>query len=276
MEKNETLRTKAFRLWKKARLPRFLNRRGPKRTPAWKVYLAYLEYTNHAPSYRRTSKFMVDYHHEQRHWTTWQKAVAKWPAWVWDCLKVASVDDDPCEVAAVDGTTLARSNPSQHYLRRIDSDGHVNRPVQQIVLVDVPRRKFLAWRIRAKPRGEKCDVPYLFGRCPNTVDLVLMDKGFDSEPLHEWLRERGVWSIAPTRKGCKRGRYRRQLRDCFDHALYWQRNIVESLISAVKRLFGGHLRARTWRAQRAEVYARLISYNIGAYIRTLLSTEPFI
>ncbi|MBU0979377.1 MAG: transposase [Nanoarchaeota archaeon] len=267
MKKRLTLKDKAYHLWKQAGLPDFFNRKGPKRTPAWKTYLAYLEYTNHAPSYRRAANFMVDYHHERRHWTTWQKAIAKWPFWVWDALADVSVEDEPCEIAAIDGTTLARSNPSQHYLRRIGAEGRVSRPVQGVLLVDVERRKFLAWRVRATPRGEKCDVPYLFGRCPNSVDLVLMDKGFDSEPLHEWLRDHGVWSIAPTRKGCKRGRYRKQLRDCFDHALYWQRNIVESLISAVKRLYGVHLRARSWRAQRAEVYARLISYNIGAKIK---------
>ncbi|MBU0979845.1 MAG: hypothetical protein KJ709_03490, partial [Nanoarchaeota archaeon] len=48
-----------------------------------------------------------------------------------------------------------------------------------------------------------------------------------------------------------------------------------ALISAVKRLYGVHLRARTWRAQRAEIYSRLISYNIGAEKTTLLSTEPY-
>jgi len=264
MREKETLKEKAFRLWKKAGLPDFFNHKGPKKTPAWLVYACYLEYTNHAPAWRRVADFMISYHDVERHWTAWQKALAKWPAWVWDALRDASVGDEPCEVAAIDGTTMARSNPSQHYLYRIDSDGKVSRPVQQVVLVDVCRRKFLSWRVRAKPRGEKCDVRYLIENSPVLPDGVLMDKGFDSEPLHTYLRDQGVWSVAPTRKGCKRGRYRKQLRDCFDWCLYWQRNIVESLFSAIKRLFGVHLRARSWRAQRAEIYNRLISYNIGA------------
>ena len=273
MRERETLKDKAYRQWRAARLPKFLNKKGPKRTPARDVYLAHLEYTNHASAWRRAANFMDDYHNKKRHWTTWQKAIAKWPLWVWEALAIASAGDEPCEVAAIDGTTLARSNPSQHYLRRIDSDGHVKRPIQEMLMVNVKRRKFLAWRIRAIPRGEKCDVPYLVQHSPVLSDLVLMDKGFDSNPLHTWLREHGTWSIAPVRKGCRRGMYRKQLRDCFDWSIYWQRNIIESMISAVKRLFGVYVRARTWRAQRAEIYARLISYNIGACLRSLLSTQ---
>lgn len=135
-------------------------------------------------------------------------------------------------------------------------------------MVDVEHRKFLAWRVRAKPRGEKCDVPYLIKKSPTNINLAVMDKGFDSEKLHRLLREQGIYSIAPVRKNCRRGTYRKQLRDCFDYALYWQRNIVESLISATKRLFGAHIRARTWRAQRAEIFCRLIAYNLGNKITT--------
>lgn len=136
-------------------------------------------------------------------------------------------------------------------------------------MVDVKRRKFLSWRFRAIPRGEKVDVPYLVRRSPIIPGTVLMDKGFDSNPLHIWLRDHSIWSVAPVRKDCKRGRYRKQLRDCFDHGLYWQRNLVECLIGVVKRLFGSHMRARKAYMQRAELYAKLIAYNVGGlYIAT--------
>lgn len=266
MKKKERLRDKAFQLWKAAKLPEFLNKKGPKKTPCWRIYLAYLEYTTHAPAWRRAANFMEDYHNLPRHWTTWQKAISKWPASVWDALAKASVKEKSCEWSAIDGTTLSRSDASQHYLKRIDREQPIGRPVQQVILIDVEHRKFLAWRFRATPRGEKCDVPYLIQHSPIIPEGVLMDKGFDSNPLHTFLRNEGIWSIAPVRKRCKRGNFRRQLRDCFDWLLYWQRNIVESLISAVKRLYGSHIRARTARMQRAEVYTRLISYNIKTII----------
>jgi hypothetical protein len=264
MKAREALKDKAKRLWKAAGLPKFLNKYGPKKTPGWMIYLCHLEYTTHAPAWRRAAAFMTEYHQKPRHWTAWQKAIAKWPQWVWDALGKASAADCTGNLTALDGTTTGRSNPSQHFLHRIDRDGRVARPVQAVVLIDVERRKFLAWRVRATPRGEKCDVPYLIHHSPVLPELVLMDKGFDSNPLHTWLRDRGVWSIAPVRKRCRRGQYRKQLRDCFDWVLYWQRNIVESLFSAVKRLFGVYVRARTARTQRAELFSRFIAYNIGA------------
>jgi len=267
MKKEETLKDKAKRLWKAAGLPKFLNKYGPKKTPGWLIFLCHLEYTVHAPSWRRAMNFMVDYHEKSRHWTSWQKAISKWQQWVWDALAKASAGNLPCEVAAIDGTTMARSNPSQHYIKKINCD-LCTHPIQEVVMIDVKHRKFLSWRIRAKARGEKCDVPYLIEHSSVLPELVLMDKGFDSQPLHTYLRDVGVWSVAPVRKGCAHGHYRKQLRDCFDWPLYWQRSIIECLFSAVKRLFGSHVRARTARMQRAEISSKFIAYNIGAILLT--------
>lgn len=262
MKKRETLKDKAYRLWHEAGLPEFLNKYGPKVTPAWKVFWCHLEYVEHAPNWRDAADFMIDYHKLNRHFTTWQKAISKWPQWVWDALGEVSVGEDECELAAVDGTSLSRTNASYHYVKRIDRKNIMKRPIQAVVMVDVLKRKFLSWRIRAKPRGEKCDVPYLINHSPTLPETLLMDKGFDSDPLHSWIRNQGVYSVAPVRKGCKRGRYRRQLRDCFDYGLYWQRNIVESLIGAVKRKYGSHIKSRKARMQRAEISIKLIAYNL--------------
>ena len=207
---------------------------------------------------------MEEYHNKNRHWTTGQKGIQKWPAWVWDTLARASVDYEECETAAIDGTGFSRTNASQYYLKRIDSEGKVKRHTQAVVMVDVERRKFLSWRFRAKPRGETRNVPYLVKHAPAKPELVLMDKGFDSNPLHSWFRERGIWSVAPVKKNCRSGRYRRQLRDCFDYDLYWQRNVVECLTGVVKRLFRSYVRARKARMQRAEISMKFLAYNIGA------------
>ena len=273
MRKKRTLKEKAFHLWKKAGLPKFFNKYGPKTAPERQTYLCYLEYTVHAPAWRRAANFMEKYHKRNRHWTTWQKAIQKWPAWVWDALAQASVDYEECETAAIDGTGFSRTNASQYYLKRIDSQNKIKHHTQAVVMVDVERKKFLSWRFRTKPRGETRDVPYLVKRTPTRPETILMDKGFDSNPLHSWIRERGIWSVTPVRKGCKRGRYRKQLRDCFDYGLYWQRNSVECLIGVVKRLFGSHVRARKARMQRAEISMKFIAYNIGQN-PPRLSTEP--
>lgn len=264
MKRKRTLKEKAYGLWRKARLPKYVNRFGPKGTPAWIFYLGHLVYTTFCHCWRRTAQFMAEFYGIHLHWTTWQRAIAKWSRWIWLAIGHASVGEADCSIAAIDGSGISRSNPSQHYLKRIDQGGKMARPLQEIVMIDVKRRKFLSWRIRAKPRGEICDVPYLLDMSPIVPEGILMDKGFDSNPLHSLLRERGIWSVAPVRKGCKRGQYRRQLRDCFDWPLYWQRNLVESLIGAVKRLFGASVKARSARMQYAELANRFIAYNISA------------
>ena len=113
------------------------------------------------------------------------------------------------------------------------------------------------------------DVKYLVKRSIQGIELVLMDKLYDSEKLHRYLREQGIFSIAPVKKNWARGQLRKQLKDCFDYALYWQRNLIESLFSALKRLFGNNLRSFSARTQRAEIYMRMIAYNLGAVIREI-------
>ena len=264
MKKKRTLKEKVLRLWKRAGLPDYFNKYGPKQTPAWEFYLAYMEYVVHAPSWRRTANFMTDYHGKSQHWTTWHKAIQKWPMWVWDRLAIASIDYAECKLAAIDGTGISRTCASHHYLRRIDSMYKIKRHTQLMAMVDVKKKKFLSWRFRAKPRGETLDVPYLIRKAPVRLETVLMDKGYDSNPLHTFLREEArIWSVAPVRKGCKRGRYRKEMRDYFDYGLYWQRNAVECLFGVIKRLFGSHIRAQKAPMQRAEISAKLIAYNIG-------------
>ena len=57
-----------------------------------------------------------------------------------------------------------------------------------------------------------------------------------------------------------------ELKDCFDYSLYWQRNLVECLFSALKRLFGTSLSSLSAKTQRAELYMRLIAYNLGYFL----------
>jgi len=172
----------------------------------------------------------------------------------------------PIEVAAIDGTSLQRYNPSEHYLKRIDRLGKTSVPVYINAMIDVIRRKFVAVRHHTKKSGEIRDVKYLVNQTISEIELILMDKAYDSEKLHRFLREIGIFSVAPVKKNWARGQLRKQLKDCFDYALYWQRNLIESLFSALKRLFGNSLSSVSAKTQRAEIYMRMIAYNLGAII----------
>ena len=162
-----------------------------------------------------------------------------------------------------------------HYLKRIDRENKISVPIYLNVMVDVLKRKFVAVRHHAKKSGEVPDVYYFFKQSPKEIGLAIMDKLYDSEKLHRFLRERGTYSIIPVKKNWSKGQYRKQLKNCFDYCLYWQRNLIESLFSALKRLFGNHLRGLTARTQRAEIYMRLIAYNLGAILMEIFYYAAF-
>ena len=266
MKKEERLVNKIKRLLRHIGCPRWLHKFGPKKFSSWQLVLGLFIKEVFRLSYRRAMKFLDEFYRYRPHWTTLQKFRKRMPLSFWQNLLAYTVKG-PIEIAAIDGTSLQRSNPSTHYLKRIDRGKNISVPIYLNAMVDVVRRKFVAIRHHAKKAGEVADVPYLVEQCKEDIELILMDKAYDSEKLHRYLREEGIWSVAPVKKNWSKGQLRKQLKDCFDYGLYWQRNLIESLFSALKRLFGIHLCGLTARTQRAEIYMRLIAYNLGARIQ---------
>jgi transposase len=265
MEKQKRLVNKIRRLVRKAGLPRFLNRFGTKKFLLWQLCLGLMIKEVFRLSYRRAMKFLDEFYDVKMHWTTLQKFRQRVPIFLWQNLLKHTLENK-IAVAAIDGTSLQRHNPSMHYLKRIDRGKKISVPIYLNAAVDVIRRKFVSVRHHSKKAGEVKDVPYLIKQYPAEIELVLMDKLYDSEILHRFFRERGTYSVVPVKKNWAKGQLRKQLKDYFDYTLYWQRNLIESLFSALKRLFGNHLRGLTARTQRAEVYMRMIAYNLGARI----------
>ena len=263
MKKQERLVNKVKRLIRQAGLPRWLHRYGPKKFLLWQLCIGLLIKEVFRLSYRRAMKFLEEFYNIKMHWTTLQKCRKRLPLFIWQTL-LSSTVDAPISVGAIDGTSMQRSNPSEHYLKRIDRETRTAIPIYLNAMIDVVQRKFVAVRHHAAKSGEAADVSYLVEQSQQEIELVLMDKAYDSEKLHRYLREQGIFSVAPVKKNWAKGQYRKQLRDCFDYGLYWQRNLIECLFSALKRLFGNHLRGLTARTQRAEIYMRLIAYNLGA------------
>ncbi len=265
MKKRNTIVNKVKHLLRQSGLPAYLHNKGPKKFRFWQLCLGLLVKEVFRLSYRRAAAFLREFYGIEMHWTTLQKCRKRAPLSVWQRL-LRMTADNFVHVAAIDGTGLQRSNPSSYYLKRIDHN-KVTYPIMIMSMVDIIRRKFLSVKHHKGRCGEIADAPYLVKQFPNEIDLILMDKAYDSEKLHRWLRQQGIYSIAPVKKNWAKGQLRKQLMECFDHGLYWQRNIIESLFSALKRLFGTLLHARSARTQRAELYMRLIAYNLRARIK---------
>ena len=274
MKKEERLNRKIYRLLQTAGVPRWIHHFGPKKFQTWILCLGLVIKQVYQLSYRRAAKFLSEYYTINIHFTTLQKAAERLPRNLWQSLLAATIDYDSVYLAAADGTGFSRSGPSHHYLKRIDRAGPVGRPVQMICMIDVEKRKFLAGVFFAKPYGEAKRIPTLHKQSMVTPEVLLLDKGFDAEWLHQWLEEHGTFSVAPVRKKCKKGKHRKLMRDCIDWSLYWQRNIVECLFSALKRIFGDTVKSQKSPMINAEMFCRLIAYNIGAYNIGLFLQSP--
>lgn len=274
MKKEERLNRKIYRLLQRAGIPRWIHHFGPKKFQTWMLCLGLIVKQVYRLSYRRAAKFLAEYYTLDLHFTTLQKAAERLPRKLWQSLLAATIGHEEVYLAAADGTGFSRSGPSYHYLKRIDRTGPVGRPVQAITMIDVEKRKFLAGVFYAKPYGEAKRIPTLHRQSSVTPEVLLLDKGFDAEWMHQWLKEHGTFSVAPVRKNCRRGRHRRLMRDCMDWCLYWQRNIVECLFSALKRLFGATVKSQKSPMINAEMFCRLIAYNIGACIIGLFLLSP--
>ncbi len=161
MEKEKRLDTKIKRLFKAAGHPRYYHQMGPKKFETWILCLGLVIKQVYQLSYRRAMHFLEEFYHVSLHWTTLQKAAKRFPKSLWQSLLAATTTVDVVCLAAVDGTRFSRSGPSHYFLKRIDREGPVGRPVQAVAMIDVERRKFLAGSFFAKPYHEAQRVPAL-------------------------------------------------------------------------------------------------------------------
>jgi len=98
------------------------------------------------------------------------------------------------------------------------------------------------------------------------IKLVVLDKGYDAEHVHVFIREvLGAESIIPARNENvaihrTEGRYRKQMKRGYSKKKYHQRSKNETVNSVVKRKWGDGTLALSWRNQNKEIIFRLILY----------------
>ena len=110
--------------------------------------------------------------------------------------------------------------------------------------------------------------PQLFRQMTGIVSMWIMvlDKGYDAEPIHKMIRNQNVISMIPVRgKDCMisrtKGRYRKQMRREFDESLYHQRSKAETVFSVIKRRFGSEIKSQNHSMKEKELLYRVLAYN---------------
>ena len=258
--------TKLFRkvkgLLKRAKLPRWLHRFGPKTYELFAHVFALLVRELCKLSYRKVSNLLNGLGVSTPSYSALAKMVKRVPRALWNALFNATVTFDFTNVAAVDGTYYSRSSPSFHYLKRTNASPP-RAQVQVNALLDTRRKKWLAIRTRLKRVHELRDTPRLIQHAP-PMNTLVADKASDSESFHRTLElDYHIQPHVPVRKGVKKGMYRKKHSACFRTRTYHRRSLIESAFSKNKRTQGQAVKNRLAKTIRTELTLRYTNDNLN-------------
>jgi hypothetical protein len=180
---------------------------------------------------------------------------------------------------AMDSTGFARALASPYDQLRAGTRYHARTWLQWSVAVWTDPLVLCGQVADRGPRGDHGEfrplVTQTLARLPLT--RLLADGGYDSEANHRWLREDlGIASIIPPvagrpARGLARHPSRRQRQLAFPRKAYGQRWKVETLVSVVKRRFGGAVTARRYWQQVKQTLLRGVTYNLYRAVQLGLS-----
>ena len=260
MKKEERLVNKIKRLLRRLGCPRWLHHYGPKSYELYQHIFAFVVMAVCRLSLRRVHRFLGMFGCRVPTFSALCKSRKRIPPTLFQQALTLTSGGIHKEVA-IDSTGISRTNPSHHYIKRIDSKKPVKSWVKQSTLFDVKQRTIVAIRVRSKPRHDIKDAEYLLKRADIQTTL-LGDTAYDSEKLHEFCWERGIQTQIKPRKNVRRGFYRRKQMKNYSEDRYHQRSLIESGQGSVKRKYGGFTLAVDWRAIRNEAYVKAIAYNL--------------
>jgi hypothetical protein len=266
MSKQNKLVNKVKHLLKKAHVPRFLHYYGPKIYELWQHVFALFVRSYCQLSYRRVAFFLRGVGFKVATKSTLQRYAAKLRLPFWQTILNLTLGRR-IKIGVIDATGLERTKASRHYIKRID--GYRAKPGFYLSLLST-KNKVISLRLRAKKAHDSRDVRYLWNQSKHKPRIMLMDKGYDAEWIHEFFNDEQVYSVAPLRKGAKRGRFRKKLMSNFPKKLYNKRSYGESVFHAFKQKFGASVSSRLIGPARTEVYCRAILHNFFLLISQVL------
>lgn len=273
MGKKSRLERKIHRLLGRLGWPRWLHRFGPKKYEVRQHLMVLLVWSSFHMGFRRAVALLRDLGIVVPTYSAVAKFFHRLSTIMRQRVLAATAGTQRVPVAAIDSTGFARSQPSYHYLRRID--GKIpSIPVKWSIMVATGSKKILSTNARVLSAHDTRDVESLLNRCKAPIGKNTLDKAYDSDKIHELHDERGIISIIPIRKRVKKGFYRRKMRRHYTDRLYHRREMVEMTFSVVKRRTGGSVRCHKARNIRGELDLRAIAYNLKVARKTTFSTQP--
>jgi hypothetical protein len=265
MNKESKFIRKIKRLLKRLGMPRWLHRYGPKIYEFLEHFYALILRHYCRLSYRRVRNLLDNLGFRCPSKSALQATAAKLGTSFWD--KILKATSGQPYLLAIDSTGFSRSNPSYHYLRRIDG-GIPKIPVKASIAFDTRRKKVVAARIRVLPAHDIKDVKTLLKKSNPAVFVA--DKAYDAAWLHEFCRDENIKAHIPIRDFGKPRFHRWDARQIatkhFRSKSYHRRELAESGNHSIKQTMGASVSSKRARTIRSELFGRLACYNLFYWI----------
>ena len=258
--KQRNLQIKIKRFLKKLKIPEFLHRFGPKKYKLEDHISNLLVMQICRTSLRRTELIADLFGKKCPTYSALCKSRKRIPLELWQKLLRLTAGLSSGKVA-VDGTGFNKTNPSFHYLKRIDGVNPKNY-TKLSALLDLETKKFLVMRIRTTPRHDMQDVKYLLKRI-SEVKVFYADKGYCAEWLYEWCYWNGIQTYIPQKRNVKLKGFRKIQLKNWNQKEYNKRSNIESGFSAIKKKYGGNVRAKKIEGMRVEIMCKGIAHNLN-------------
>jgi hypothetical protein len=261
MKKENKLIRKIKRLLKRLGMPRWLHKYGPKRYEFFEHFFALIVRHYCRLSYRRVKKLLNNFDITCPSKSALQATAAKLGTRFWD--RVLKFTSGNPYLLAIDSTGFSRSNPSYHYLKRIDGK-NPKIPVKVSIAFDTCQKKVTAARIRVLPAHDIRDAKILLQHSKPKVFVA--DKAYDATWLHEFCRDENIKAHIPIREYGKprfhRWNARHSAAKQFRKKTYHRRELVESGNHSIKQTMGSSVSSKKARNIKSELFGRLACHNI--------------
>jgi len=217
------------------------------------------------------------------HFTTLQKFVQRTPKTLFEklvraCRKLLGLKNIE---ASIDGTGFSNTNPSHHYIKRVDGV-EVKNYTKTVFLADNKTKLILNIKTHSDNASETLDFIPLVKDLKKVLSCVLGDKGYDSMRNRKYCLDNKIEVHIPFRQFDKsrqqesnRPSKRKILEKKFDKNKYNHRSIIESINSAIKRTIGSYVCSKRADNQQKQVTIKGITYNIE-HINRKIKIQLFI
>ena len=259
MKKTNKLTRKIKRFLKSIGCPRYLHHFGPKKYETSEHILALMLKEVCRMSFRRLANFLKMLGFEVPTYSALCKSRKRIPKWIWNKLLKLTAGLSS-GIVAIDGTGFSRTNPSFHYIKRIDRREPVKNYSKLSAIFDIIRRKFLALRIRMKPRHDVKDAKQLIKK--TKPKKLFADTGYDSEKIHEFCYWNKIQTFIKPRKNVRIRGFRKMQMENYSEKEYHQRSLIESGFGSLKRKYGGSVSGKKVWSVGAEINCKAICHNL--------------